>query len=84
MLERVDPGWDAGQGLAVTVPMGLPGKLVGGVLGGGVVALPGHNHGPIRLADRKRLVTVGVAGCGHEHDPWQHLRNGGRDVTGKN
>jgi hypothetical protein len=28
LLERVDPGWDVGQGLAVTVTMGVPGKLV--------------------------------------------------------
>jgi len=49
-----------------------PGKLVGGVLGGGVVTLPGHDDNPVRPADHQRLVTGGVAWRGHERDFWQH------------
>jgi hypothetical protein len=32
----------------VRITMGLPRELVGGVLRGGVVALPRHDHRPIR------------------------------------
>jgi hypothetical protein len=40
LLKGVHPVRDEGQGLTVRVTMGLPRQLVGGVLGGGVVALP--------------------------------------------
>jgi hypothetical protein len=73
LLERVDPGGDIGQGLAVAVPVGVPGQLVGGVLGGGVVTLPSNDDNPIGPVDHKRLVTGGVTWGGHERDPGQHL-----------
>jgi hypothetical protein len=50
-LEGINPVWDAGQGLIVRVTMGLPRELVGGVLGGRVVALPRHDHRSIGPAD---------------------------------
>lgn len=73
MLKGVNPVWDVGQGLIVGITMGLPRELVGGVLRGGVVALPRHDNRPIRPADDQRLVTVGVTWCRHEKDPGQHL-----------
>ena len=40
LLESIDPRRDAGQRLTMTVPVGSPGELVGGILRRGVVALP--------------------------------------------
>jgi hypothetical protein len=77
LLERVDPGGDVGQGLAVTVTMGVPSKLVGGVLAGGVVTLSRHNGNPVRPVDHQRLMTGGVARRGDERDSWQHFGGAG-------
>ena len=46
LLKGVNPVWDVGQGLIVGITMGLPRELVGGVLRGGVVALPRHDNRP--------------------------------------
>jgi hypothetical protein len=51
LLKGINPVRDAGQGLIVRVTMSLPRELVGGVLRGRVVALPRHDHRPIRPAD---------------------------------
>ena len=51
LLKGVNPVRDIGQRLNVRITMGLPRQLVGGVLGGGVVALPRHDHRPIGPAD---------------------------------
>ena len=40
LLKGINPVRDVGQGLVVRIAMGLPRELVGGVLGGRVVALP--------------------------------------------
>jgi hypothetical protein len=77
LLEDVNPVRDAGQGLTVSITLGSPGELVGRVLRRRVVALPGHDHGPVRTADDKRLVTGGVTWRRHEEDPRQNLNLAG-------
>ena len=61
----------------MTVAMGVPGKLVGGELAGGVVTLSCHNDNPVRPVDDQRLVTGGVARRGDERDSWQHFGGAG-------
>ena len=61
LLEGVNPVRDAGQGLTVSITLGSPGELVGRVLRRRVVALPGHDHGPVQTADDQRLVTDAAA-----------------------
>jgi len=73
LLEGIDPAGDVGQRLSVAVAMGSPGELVGGVLRRRVVALPGHDHRPVRPMDDQRLVTVGVTWRRHEEDSRQHF-----------
>ena len=73
LLEGIDPDRDVGKGLTVTITMGLPRELVGRVLCRRVVALPRHDHRPVRPTDDQRLVTGGVPWGRHEEDPWQHL-----------
>src|SRR6266700_1841142 len=51
LLEGISPGRDVGKGLTVTVTTGSPRELVGRVLRRRVVALPGHDHRPVPLAD---------------------------------
>ena len=53
LLEGINPGRDVGQGVTVSVTMGLPRELVSRVLRRCVVALPSHDHRPVRAADDK-------------------------------
>src|SRR6266567_4692992 len=73
LLEGINPVRDVGQGRAVSITMGSPRELVGRVLRCRIVALPRHDHRPVRSADDQRLVTVGVTWRRHEEDPRQHL-----------
>lgn len=71
--EGIDPLRDAGQRLIVTVAMGSPGELAGGILRRRVVALPRHDHRPVCAADSQRLVIAGVTGRRHDVGLGEHL-----------
>lgn len=52
----------------MTIALSPPAELVGRVLRGGVVALPGHDDCPVRPPYDQGLVTGGMTRCRHEED----------------
>ena len=55
----------------MTVLVGSPGELVGGVLGGGVVTLPGQDYRSVEAANQHGLVAAGMSGRGNQEYPGQ-------------
>lgn len=79
----VDPSRHRRQVRRVVVAIGSPGKNVGAIGAGGVVALPGHDHSAVAAADDHRLMPGSVARCGHDEHTGEDLRFAVENLIGE-
>ena len=55
------------------VTVGAPGRKVGAIGAGRIVALPSHNDGAVTATNDQGLVARSVAGSRHDEDTRQHF-----------